>query len=96
VVLPQPDGPSTQTNSPRPTLKLMSLSTGRRPKLLPRCDTLKASLFKIMSSSLDFGWLPSPHELSVYEVEDAIVEGQQDDGGDQRPGEDAVDGVNLV
>src|SRR5690606_26356353 len=32
VDLPEPDGPMTTTTSPRPTVRLMSLSTCRSPK----------------------------------------------------------------
>src|SRR6185295_11986976 len=37
VVLPQPEGPTTEMNSPRSTARLMSESACRSPNALPRC-----------------------------------------------------------
>src|SRR4051812_25304726 len=52
VVLPQPEGPTTEMNSPRSTSRLMSCSACRSLKAFPRCEIFS---FGAMWASLVLG-----------------------------------------
>ncbi len=41
VVLPQPEGPRNDTNSPRPTVRLKSFTSGRAPEGLLKVDDVE-------------------------------------------------------
>src|SRR5262245_19472548 len=54
VVLPQPDGPSRQTNSPCATDRLTSRSAEKPPKFLETPSTLSAEALRAAASLLGF------------------------------------------
>src|SRR5690606_39631630 len=75
VVLPTPEGPTMQTNSPGPAVNVTSRSTSVVPKLLRRCSTARMSRVAVLSMVMVF--LSAPGQ--AVPGQDAVLDDTEED-----------------